>query len=105
MVVGLGKAMVFEPERRSNAHLRWQVLTVGLLLATLVARIWVKIEVTQVGYELAEEQSVAVALDIERRELELQRSILMKPDALTARASKQLGLQLGSPAELYRVRY
>lgn len=105
MVVGLSRAVVLEPERSNVATLRWQVLLVALLLSALVTRVWVRCEVTQIGYDLAEEHSVAVTLDMERRELELERSVLMKPDALTARASQQLGLQLGSPAEFYRVRY
>ena len=69
-----------------------QFLVALLLLVTLAVKVWVKVETTLIGYELATEREVAINLDLQRRELELQRSVLLRPDNLRAMVETRLDL-------------
>lgn len=80
--------------RRRSAVLSWwaQLLAATLLLITLITRVWIKIESTDLGYQLARERQSTVQYDMERRELELQRSVLLRPDRLAKEARERLGM-------------
>ena len=72
---------------------RLQQFLVGvLLLSVLVAKVWIKVECTDLGYQLAAEHEKTVEYSLQRRELEFKRSVILRPDALSARAEK-LGLR------------
>lgn len=75
----------------------------SLLLLALGWRVHVHLAMTEVRYELAEEQRRTVRLDMERRELELQRSILVSPASLR-RSALGLGLVEGDPRRTRTVR-
>lgn len=75
------------------------------LLCVLAARVWVKLESTDVGYQLASERQKTVALDMERRELELQVSVLKRPDALARAARVQAGLGDHRPSQTIKISY
>jgi hypothetical protein len=64
-----------------------------------------KLEATDLGYQLARERSRMVELDMERRELELQRSILLRPDSLSAAARKMAALDDSGVEQSFRVVY
>src|SRR5688572_12622613 len=74
---------------------RWlcTVIACVLLLSVLSIKVWIKLESIQLGYELAGQREETVRLDMQRRDLELQRSILLRPDVLRSRAAKELGLR------------
>lgn len=93
MSVSLDYQLVYNRRKSVVVPVQWQIAAVLLLLLSLGFRIWVKIESTDAGYELARERQTTVALDMERRELELQRSLLLRPDALSKEAQKRLGLE------------
>ena len=76
-----------------------------LLLLALSFKIWIGIAGTSLGYELAEERERTVAYDMERRDCELQLSILLRPDNLTRRAREQLGLGVLDPKQARRMTY
>ena len=83
-------------------------LTLGaslLLFAVLAFKIWIGIKITSLGYELAEERERAVAHDMERREFELQLSVLLRPDNLEQRAREILGLQTLNPKQARKIVY
>jgi hypothetical protein len=63
-----------------------------------------KVQATHLGYDLAKEQRIAVELDMERRELELQRSMLLRPSSLE-KAARGLGLMPLNPSQARRLRY
>ena len=79
------------------------VLTATALLLALSFRIWVKVEKTDLGYELARERNSTIALDMERRELELQLSVVKRPDHLR-REAKRLNLQPLTPSQAVRLK-
>ena len=92
MSVSLEYQLVYNRKRSVTVPLHLQIVAVALLLFSLSARIWVKVENTDAAYRLARERQAAVSLDMERRELELQVSLLLRPDALAREAQKRLGL-------------
>ena len=71
---------------------RAQMLAGLFLLLALGAKVWVKIEAVQIGYELADVRDRIVELDMKRREYELERSVLLRQDNLEGNARQQLGL-------------
>ncbi len=76
-----------------------------LLILALTLKVWVKLESVDLGYKLAEQRQMLLALDMERRELELERSVLLRPDALQARARAELGLRNVSAQNAIEVSY
>ena len=74
-----------------------------LLLFALSFKVWIKVESTSRGYELAKEQERAMQMDMQRRDLELQLSVLMRPDHLARRAHTVLGLNALNPRQAVKV--
>ena len=91
MAICLEYQSVYSSRRESSASLRFHLVASVLLLAALVVRVTIKMQSTRIGYELARAQKESVELDMGRRELELQRSVLLRPDNLE-RAGRGLGL-------------
>ena len=105
MAVCLDYQSVYCSRRVASVSLQWQMLAAVLLFAALALRVWVKIESTSVGYQLAHERQRTVELDMERREIELQRSVLLRPDNLSALAEKRIGLRMTPASRIIRVKY
>lgn len=105
MSISLDYQLVYNRKRSVVVPIYWQITAVFLLLVSLSLRIWVKIENTDAGYELARERQATVTLDMERRELELQLSVLKRPDALAREAQKRLGLELLKPGQARKVSF
>lgn len=82
---------------------RTQLLLALSLLMLLGFNVWLKISITDVGYQLAKERKHTVDLDLSRRELELERSVLLRSDHLESVASKRLGLRPLSPSQARRI--
>jgi hypothetical protein len=99
MAVCLQYQSVYVKREAAVVSLRVQVAIALALLVVLGARVWVKLEVTDVGYQLARERSKTIELDMQRRELELQRSVLLRPDSLSASA-RSMGQLVEHNAEL-----
>lgn len=105
MAVCLQYQSVYVKRETAVVSLRVQVAAAVVLLAVLGARVWMKLEATDLGYQLARERSRMVELDMERRELELQRSILLRPDSLSASARKMAALDDSGVERSLRVVY
>jgi hypothetical protein len=93
--------------RRESARVSGKIQLFGavVLLAILGAKVWSKLEATDLGYSLARERQRTVTLDMERRELELQRSVLLRPDSLSKSARDRLGLSEHSREQTVKVVY
>ena len=103
MAVCLEYQSIYAPRRAVAVSVRMQIIAGSCLLLALLGKVWVKIEATEVGYQLAKEQRQTVELDMQRRELELQRSILLRPDQLRAAAASRLKLQPLNPQRARRI--
>jgi hypothetical protein len=93
MAVCLQYQSVYVKREAAVVSLRAQLVAAILLLVVLGAKVWIKLEATDVGYQLARERSRTIELDMERRELELQRSVLLRPDSLSISARKMAQLE------------
>jgi cell division protein FtsL len=80
-----------------------QIIAGVLLLLALVGKVWIKIETTDLGYQLSREREMRTAFEMEKREYELQRSVILRTDNLTRVAQRKLGLQQLDPAQARRM--
>lgn len=104
MAVCLEYQSVYLDRRRLALTLRMQFVAALILLGALAFKIWVKIEATNLGYDLAAERKATVEYDLERRELELQLSVLTRSDSLAKKAREKLGLLELNPMQARRIR-
>ena len=73
------------------------------LVAAMGFRVWVKIATIDQGYQLAALRTEAVELDMQRRELELQLSVVTRPDTLSVLAKNEFNFS--APAATQVIRY
>lgn len=100
MAVCLEYQSVSTVARPEGLPLRVQVAVVAMLALALAARVWVKHECLDLGYSLADEKERTVALDMQRRELELQHSVLVRRESLATAASQRLKLVVPHPKQI-----
>ncbi len=100
MAVCLEYQTVLEKVKADHLPLRIQVAVVMILAVALASRVWVKHECTDLGYQLAQEKEYAVALDLKRRELELERSVLLRREHLEMQANSRLNLRVPHPSQI-----
>lgn len=93
MAVYLDYQSVYCDKRSLVVSVKLQLAASVLLLAALCGRVWIKVESTDLGYRLARQRQQTVLLDMQRRELELQLSVLLRPDSLYRMANEKLGLE------------
>jgi hypothetical protein len=105
MAVCLQYQSVYVKREAAVVSLRVQVAAAVALLVVLGAKVWMKLEATDVGYQLARARSLTVELDMERRELELQRSVLLRPDSLSISARKMAHLEDHASERSVRLAY
>ncbi len=92
MSVCLGYQAVYLDRETHTSRTRLHILALILLFVSLSYKVWLKLEVVELGYLIAESRKEAVLLDRERQELELQYSVLTRPDLLEKYAVERLGL-------------
>lgn len=105
MAVCLDYQSVYYSRRSFVLSVRLQIIAAALLLLVLVCKVWIKIETTNLGYQLAEQRQQTVEYDMQRRELSLQLSVLMRPDNLAQLAHEKLGLESLNTARARKIRY
>jgi len=103
MAVSLDYQAVYFRKDKVVISVRSQIIAAAILLVVLSARVWMRVETTDLGYKFAAEQQKTVDLDMERRELELQLSILRRPDNLTRMATSRLGLRQLDPTQARKI--
>lgn len=103
MGVALDYQTVYRCRQRTIVSVKAQLLAAVLLVAALAFKVWIKIEKTDLGYQLAKVQQRTVELDMQRRELELERSVLLRPDNLARAAAQELGLKPLKPSQARRI--
>jgi len=105
MAVCLRYQAVYVRRERDAVSKKAHLVLASLLLVVLSARVWMKLEATDLGYQFARERQKTVALDMERREMELQLSVLNRPDALAKTAVEHLHLSERRSDQVIRVSY
>ena len=99
------QAVKYKVKKPVSVSFRTQFFAAAFLLAVLVLKVWVRIEGTNLGYVLAKEKQITVDLDMQRRELDLQLSVLERTDNLSRRAKQLLGLRSFNPAQAKKIFY
>ena len=105
MAVCLDYQSVYHRRRSFVLSVRLQIIAASLLLLVLVGKVWIKIETTNLGYQLAEQRQRTIEYDMQRRELNLQLSVLMRPDNLERLAHERLGLETLDAQRARKIRY
>lgn len=105
MAIALDYQTVYYRRGKRTVPLGWNIAAAVLLFFALAAKVWIKVECTEYGYQLAKVRKETVALDMERRELELHYSVLLKPDNLIMRSKKLLNLGALNPQQARKVVY
>jgi hypothetical protein len=105
MAVCLQVQSVFVGSDQRRLSARWNVVAGVALFAALALRVWTQLEVTELQRQLSQERQLTVTLDMERRELELQRSLLLRPDSLARSAREKNGLVEHAPHQTVKVVY
>jgi cell division protein FtsL len=88
-----------EMDRRRllQAMRRWLVrrtLALGLVLVALaMAMVWVRLQVTEIGYQLSAARQMQDRLEQQRRELEIELATLRDRTHLAEVAAKRLGMR------------
>jgi cell division protein FtsB len=105
MTVCLQYQSVYVKREVKASSTRMQLLAAVVLLGVFAVRVWAKLEATDIGYQVARQRQQMVKLDMERRELELQRSLLLRPDSLARSARDRVGLSDHSLDQTITVTY
>lgn len=105
MAICLDYQAVYCVRQETGVSMRAQIFAALILLVALSAKIWIKVVNTDLGYQLARERNKTVTLDMERRELELQLSVMMREDNLVQMAKERLGLARLDGKQALRLRY
>jgi hypothetical protein len=88
MAVCLQYQSVYVRRESKAVSARVQILAAVVLLGVLGARVWVKLEATDLGYQMAHE-----------------RSVLLRPDSLAKSAREMAQLSEHSPGRTLKVSY
>ena len=99
-----------EMDRRRllQAMRRWLVrrtILLGLVLVGLcIAQVWVRLQVTDVGYQLSAARQMEQRLEQQRRELEVELAMLRDRSHLGELAQKRLGLREPDKGQVVELR-
>lgn len=104
MAVALDYQSVYVPKRTIKVSVRGQVIVAALLVLALVARVFIRNQMTDIGYELARERQRAMQIDMEKQEAKLQLSVLLRSDNLSEAASDKLALEPLNPSKTRKVK-
>ena len=105
MAIALDYQTVYVRRKPNTLPLKWHIAAGLSLFVALTAKVWIKIECTDEGYRVARLRQEAVELDMQRREFELEHSVLLKPDNLVMRSAKKLNLGPLHPMQARRISY
>ncbi len=105
MAVALDYQAVYGRRNTIVISVRAQIIAATLLLAALVIKVFLVSESTRIGYILAEERRKTIQLDMQKQELEFERSVLLRGDNLKKVAEKNLKLMPLNPAKVRKIVY
>lgn len=105
MAISLDYQLVHYRRKPIRVPLRLTIVLAVILFVASSAKVAITIASTEIGYKIAQQREKTVALDMQRRELELERSVLLKHDILSARARTQLALEPLKPTQARKLTY
>ena len=103
MAVCLDYQTVYSRRDTIVISVKMQIILASMVLALLGLKVWMKLEITELGYQTAKQRQETMELDLRRRELEMERSVILRHDNLQAAAAKRLGLKPLSPTQARKI--
>ena len=103
MSVCLNYQSVYCDRYSSASSTRFRVGALLILLAVLAMKVMIKVQETDIGYALSQARQVHSQLVLDKQELQLQLSVVTRPDLIRLQASQKLGLQDLKPHQARRV--
>lgn len=97
MAACLQNQAVYCVPRSREGHGYFLLSACVLLFLALSLKVAVRVSSTDLSYRLARETQLAIDYDIERRDLELQLTVLKRPDTLQRMAEQRLGMRPFNP--------
>ena len=98
----------FDRRRLVQAMRRWLVrrtITLGLVLVGLcMVQVWLRLQVTEIGYQLSAARQMQQRLEQQRRELEVELAMLRDRSHLGELATKRLGLREPDKGQVVELR-
>lgn len=105
MAVALDYQTIYYRKKTVHVPFAVHIAAAVMLFCALATKVWIQLQCTAEGYTLAKIRQQTVSLDMERRELELHKSVLLKPDNLIMRSKKKLGLERLNTAQAKKIIY
>jgi cell division protein FtsL len=97
------QAVYFRKHRSAILSWRWTILGCVFFVTVLSLKVSTRLQITSLGYQLHENQSRALQLDQERRDLEYQVSVLTRLDNIQREAHKRLGMTTVKKAQVRHI--
>ena len=91
------------PRRAFVVSFRVQCALIALLISFVSTKVYVQSEITQLGYRIGTERIRSRELEGTVRELQLARSVLLRPRTLQAEARARVGLVALLPTQARRI--
>jgi cell division protein FtsL len=80
------------------------VLLAAVVLVCGLAHVWVRLQVTELGYGLSTTRDLVARLEQEQRELETELSMLTAPQRLAEEAGRRLRMRESKPGQVVVLR-
>jgi cell division protein FtsL len=93
-----------DARRRRRSHVGYALIAAAVLVACGLAHVWVRLQVTEFGYELNTTREIIARLEQEQRELETELAMLTAPQRLTEEARRRLRLSEPKPGQVVVLR-
>jgi len=92
--------------RRTRVSIRAShaVLLAAVVLVCGLAHVWVRLQVTELGYGLSTTRDLVARLEQEQRELETELSMLTAPQRLAEEAGRRLRMRESKPGQVVVLR-
>ena len=89
---------------RRRAQIGRLLVVAGAVLICGLAHVWVRLQVTTLGYELSTARDLVARLEQEQRELETELAMLTAPQRLGEEAGRRLRMREPEPGQVVVLR-
>jgi cell division protein FtsL len=103
---GRAQAPVRDRRRRARGrvHIGRTAVLAAVVLACGLVHVWVRLQVTTLGYDLSAAREIVARLEQEQRELETELAMLTAPQRLEEEAGRRLRMHEPKPGQVVVLR-
>lgn len=103
MAVCLEYQTIYYRRERASHNLRLQLIAALVLLLALGLKVWVRISITDRGYELGRQRDQTKVLERQKADLLLQLEYVTRPDEIRREARRRVGLIRATPEQMIKL--